>query len=52
VEDPLADTYSDTVWKVYSDTIDLLTKIDMNVTTIDKVEFNEVLKANYDLMES
>ena len=52
VEDPLADTYSDTVWKVYSDTIDLLTTVDMNVTTIDKVEFNKALKANYDLMES
>ena len=52
VEDPLADTYNDTVWKVYNDTINLLTTVDMNVTTIDKVEFNEALKANYDLMES
>lgn len=51
VEDPLADTYNDTVWKVYNDTIDLLTSVDMDVTTIDKVEFNEALKANYDLME-
>jgi hypothetical protein len=52
VEDPLADTYNDTVWKVYNDTIELLTTVDMDVTTIDKVEFNEALKANYDLMES
>lgn len=52
VEDPLADTYNETVWKVYNDTIELLTTVDMDVTTIDKVEFNEALKANYDLMES
>lgn len=52
VEDPLADTYNDTVWKVYNDTIDLLTSVDMDVTTTDQVEFNEALKVNYDLMES
>lgn len=52
VEDKLADTYNDTVWKVYNDTIDLLTSVDMDVTTTNNVEFNEALKANYDLMES
>lgn len=52
VEDPLADTYNDTVWTIYNNTIELLMTVDMNVTTIDNVEFNSALKDNYDLMES